>query len=118
MLAQEDQEERRGVDRAVVGVVGNLLEARQLSDPQLVEDLAGLFVAPIVHAPPLVLGKQPQGLLGDVGVVGEGLERRDQAVPAEQGRVPGHSGREVALALEPAAQHVQIPQGLGHDPVQ
>src|SRR5581483_3149250 len=47
-LTEQDQPERRGVSRSVVGGVGNLAGARQLAGAQLVEDLAWLGVAPVV----------------------------------------------------------------------
>jgi hypothetical protein len=47
-LAEEDQPERRRVDAAVVRRVGQLPGPGRLADPQLVEDLARLGVAPLV----------------------------------------------------------------------
>ena len=49
VLVGEDEEERGGVDGAVVGAVRELAGAHHLAAPELVEDLARLLVARLVE---------------------------------------------------------------------
>src|SRR5262249_29238274 len=54
--SQKNQEEQRGVDRAVIGRVRDLAGTGQLADAKLVQDLAGLLVAPVIYLGALVTG--------------------------------------------------------------
>ena len=69
-------------------------------------DLARLLVAPLVVAAPLVARQQDQRLGGDAGVIGDGFERRDDAVAAEETDEPGHSGGEEDLAALARREHL------------
>ena len=73
VLGQQADEERRRVDRSVVGGLGHFVEVGLLVDPQLVQDFAWLLVAPFVVAAALVLRQQKQRVGGDASVVGERL---------------------------------------------
>jgi hypothetical protein len=106
--AQQDQEQRRAVDAAVVRGLGDLVEVGQLVDAQLVEDLAGLLVAPVVDLAALVQGEHAQGVGGDLRLEGGHLHRGHQAVAPEQRHVPGDAGSEEELVLLAHRQHVQI----------
>ncbi|MNS22866.1 hypothetical protein D3C72_546710 [compost metagenome] len=115
---QHDHEERRGVDGAVERHVGNFTPAGQLAHAQLVEDAAGLLVAPCVHLAALVGGQEPQGLLGDGRDVGQHLHGAQEAVSAEERHEPGHAGREVVEPPQGRAQAQQVREALGQDAVE
>ena len=96
--AKQDQPERRRVDRAVVRRVRQLAGAGHLAGPQLVEDLAGLGVAPVVDLGRLVGGEDLERLdrRSAAGTASDWNDGDDR-VPAEQRREPRHAGRDVAL---------------------
>ena len=80
---------------------------RRLADPQLVEDLAGLGVPPVVDLGRLERGEDVERLDRELRPERERLERGDDRVPPEQRREPRHAGRDVALALLRAVVHEQ-----------
>ena len=108
VAAEQAQEQRRGVDAAVVAREGRLAERRRLAHAQLVEHLARLLVALVVHLRAEPARQQPQRALGHAGHEGERLEGRDQAVAAEQRREPGQSRRVVRLAVELRSQQLEV----------
>ena len=87
-LVEEDQPQRRRVDRAVVRPVRELPGPGQLADAQLVEDLARLHVPVRIVLGRLPVGQDPERLARDVGHERQDLERGDDAVPPEQRREP------------------------------
>lgn len=103
------EEEGCRVDAAVVGAVGQFAAARQLVEPQLVQDLAGLFVAGVVDALALVGREEAEAIAGNLGTVGEHLHRDDAAIAAEEGVEPGRPCRGIGLALRRfAPEHADI----------
>src|SRR5437763_195243 len=108
MAAENDQEQRRRVDGAVVRRLRDLAHPRELADPQLVEDLAGLLVAPRVLAATLPAGEQPKRLSGDIRIPRQRLQRRDQRIPPEQRREPRNARLVIPEAVELAAQLREI----------
>ena len=63
VLVQEHHEERRRVDRAVVGRVRPLLERGHLAEAHLVQDPARVLVAEVVAARPLPEAERHEGRL-------------------------------------------------------
>ncbi len=111
-LAEDDEPQRRRIDRAVVGVVRGLPGSGHLAGPQLVEDLARLGVVPRVVGRGLQAGEDGQRVGGDARIERDQLERGDEAVATEQGGEPGNAGGQVRLALgrPVVAQHRQVGQ--------
>src|SRR5687767_1043317 len=97
VLGGEEEEERRGVDAAVVALVRELSGDGQLVLTHLVQDLARLLGAERVFRLALVAGEEAEGLAGDHRLEGQGLERGNDAIAAEEGGVPGRTGGDVAL---------------------
>ena len=89
-LGEEHEEERRGVDRAVVDREPRL---RGLAAPQLVEDLAGLGVDRRVVLGRLEGGEGAQRGRRELRSEQHRLERGDQRVATEEGHEPRHAGR-------------------------
>ena len=118
MTAEQAEEQRRGVDRAVVLRERRLSERCGLAHPQLVEDLARFLVALVVALLPKSAGQQPQRLLGDPAHEGLRLERGDEAVAAEQGGEPGHAGGVVGVAVELRVEQVEVVERTLEDPVE
>ena len=90
-LGEEDEEERRRVDRAVVAGEPELGGA---AVAHLVDDLPGLGVDRRVLARRLQLGERVQRADRDLGAEQERLQRGDRRVAAEHGHEPGHAGGE------------------------
>ena len=109
--AEEDQEERGRVDRAVVTPVRHLPEVRQLAVPHLVHDLAGLGHRVRADLGRLGRGERGQGGGGQLGAVGEGEERGEEGVAAQQGQEPRHSGRRDAQFLAVGARRGDLERG-------
>jgi hypothetical protein len=107
-LPEQAEEQRRGVDRAVVARERGLAEGRGLADAQLVEHLAGLLVALVVVLLSESPRQQPQGLLGDAAHERQHLERRDQAVATEERGEPRHPGRVVRLPIQLGVEQVEV----------
>lgn len=75
------------------------------------QDLAGLLVREgLVHRA-LVAGEEPQRAAGDLGLEGQHLERRDQAVAAERGHVPRDAGVGNQALRRVGEEHVQVGAG-------
>ena len=91
--------------------MGQLTGSRGLAGPHLVEDLAGLGVAPVVDLGRLERGEHLERLDRDLGPEREHLDRGDDRVPAEQRREPRHAGRDVALTLAGPVVHQQAQVG-------
>ena len=66
-LGEQDQKQRRGVDAAVVGGVGNQLQVRKLPVAHLVQDLPGLLVLEVVDLRPLHRRQRVQRAAGELG---------------------------------------------------
>ena len=109
---EQDQPQRRGVDRAVVRAERQLAGACHLAGPQLVQDLAGLGVALRVLVGGLERGEDLERLDRDLRPHAQRLERGDQRVAAEQRREPRHAGGQVSLGLARAVVDQQ-PQVAG-----
>jgi hypothetical protein len=110
VLAQQAEEHGSGVDRPVVAGERRRFHGGELAETQLVQHLAGLLVVLVVHLRPQPPRKQSQRVLGHRGVEGEHLERGDDAVAPEEGRVPRHAGGVVAPAVELRSQQPQVQQ--------
>jgi hypothetical protein len=54
----QDQKERSGVHRAVIGRLGDLMEVSHLPHAQLMHDLARLLVPPRISLLALIMGKK------------------------------------------------------------
>ena len=72
-LAQQDQEQRRRVNRPVVGTEWHFTATRHLAATVLMQNLAWLFVAPVVVFLALISRENAQGVDGKLRVQGEGL---------------------------------------------
>ena len=73
--------------------MGALTEMRELAEPDLVEDLAGLLVPEVVDLLALPGGEHPEGRLGQFGRERQRLVAGDDAVPAEQRHEPRKASR-------------------------
>ena len=106
--AKEDEELGRAVHAAVVGRLGHLVEVRHLAYPQLMQNLPGLGVAPIVLDGCLVAREHPQRVFGHRRLECRHLNRGNQAIAAEQRHIPRNAGGEKRLIVLAHGQHVQI----------
>ena len=102
-LGEQDEVERRRVDRPVVGAEP---VARGLAVPHLVDDLARLGVDRRIVLGRLQLGEHLERGARQLGPEEQRLQARDQRVAAEDGHEPRHpGGRQLADAV--AAAHPQ-----------
>ena len=112
-LVEGDQVQGGRVVGAVVRGVRDLPEVGQLAEADLVGDLAGLGVAPVVHFGGLQLGQLLEGAKGEGAVEERALQAHDQAVAPEYGDEPGHARRrEPHVGLEVVVVEAQRPQVL------
>ncbi len=102
-LREQDEEERRRVDRAVVAREPGL---RGLAGADLVDDLPRLGVCERIVLRRLEPGERDQSVARQLGSEDQRLEARDQRVAAEHGHEPRHPGRE-ELAARAALVHAQ-----------
>ncbi|SCD69169.1 hypothetical protein GA0115250_118912 [Streptomyces sp. BvitLS-983] len=118
--AEQHQEERGGVDRAVVPPVGDLAEVGQFAVAHLVDDPAGpgRRVGRVRVVRGLGRGQRQQGGRRRGRAVRQHEERGQQGVAAEERRVPGDTGAryEQRLALRPGRLHLEQRQ-FGQAPV-
>ena len=94
---QSNQIEGSGVGSAVVRGVRQLPGPGHLAAPQLVEDLAGLGVTPVVDGRGLPRGEDVERLDRQLRVERNRLERGDDRVAPEERAEPGHAGGHVAV---------------------
>ena len=90
--AGQHHEQRRGIDAAVVQAERNLAQRRHLAAAHLVQDFSGLGVGERIEILGLIGGEPPQHAFGDAGIAPQHLQRGDDPVAAERGRVPGNAG--------------------------
>ena len=110
VFGEQAEEQRCRVDRAVVAGERRRVDRRHLSQAQLVDDLAGLFLVHRIDAAAEPAGEHPERLLRHLRRPGDHLQRGDQAVATEQRGEPRNAGGVVRLAVEPRAQHPEIEQ--------
>src|SRR5579883_109620 len=98
VMRQRNEEEDRRIDRAVAGALRHKTEPRQFADAQLVQDLAGLLLLLLRMTRALPFREEAKRMRSQLGPIGKALQRRHEAVAAEQGDEPGDpSGDEAAL---------------------
>ena len=92
-------------------------EPCELATPQLVEDLARLFLGVVVDLLPLIAREQAERSARDIRVPTEGLVRRDQPVAAERHRVPRDAaGRERSARVE-LKERAQVERAACDEPL-
>ena len=106
--AGEHDEQRRGIDAAVVERERHLAQHRHLARPHLVQDFSGLGVGSVVVGLGLMGGKSPQRAARHVGVEPQHLQRGDEAVAAESRGVPGNAGIGKSPFRRVREQHVEV----------
>src|SRR5207248_11099749 len=103
---------------AVVGGVRHLARARQLTAADLVQDLAGLFLAEVVDAFALVRGEEEERVARDLGRDEQRLEAGDERVAPERRGVPGPAGGDAAPTFPEDRQRLEVGDGLLQFPVE
>ena len=84
------------------------LRCRQLPEPNLMQDLARLFVAEIVDLAALVRRQEAQRALGNLGTQRQRLHRRDQRIAPERHGEPGDPGGRYESAVHVVDQQPQV----------
>ena len=84
-------------------------ERRQLAESDLVQDLPRILVLEVVLLRPLQRGERGESPLRQLGPHPDGLQRRDQGVPPEDGHEPRQARRRQRVLVSPDVR-VQ-PQG-------
>src|SRR5207244_9859980 len=97
-LREHHPEERRRVDRPVIGVMRDLAQSCELAATKLVEDLSGLLLGELVDLVSLVAREETQRSPRDVGMPPERLVCRDEAVAAARDGVTGDARHRVRSA--------------------
>src|SRR6185437_9332596 len=78
--------------------------------PQLVQNLAWLFILEAVILAALILREQPQRAARERGVVCQRLERRDAAIATKQRDVPWNACGEVEIVQVGGRKHLKVGQ--------
>ena len=112
--AGEHDEQRRRIDAAVIEAERDFAERRHLAAAHLVQDLAGLRVRGGIVGGGLERGEPAQHAARDAGIEPEHLQRGDQSVAAERGRVPGDARIWISPLRRVGHQHAQV----GHRPAE
>src|SRR3954464_9790195 len=87
-FADQHKEERRRVHRAVIGAERHLSSAGHLALALLMNDLAWLFVAPVIHFIALMPSENTQGFIRKMRIQYERLISSDDRVASENGGEP------------------------------
>ena len=104
----QHHEQRRRIYAAVIEAERNLAQRRHLAAAHLVRDFSGFGVDKRIECGGLKGGEPPQDALGDAGIAPQHLQRRDDAVAAERGRVPGNAGIRVGTLRRVGRQHREV----------
>ena len=111
---RQHDEQRRGIDAAVIKAERHLAQGCHLAFAHLVQDLSRLRVRGRIVGLGLERGEAPQHALRDARIEPEHLQRGDQSVAAERGRIPGDAGIGITPLRRVGHQHVEV----GHRPAQ
>ena len=114
VLGEQDEEQRRGVDAAVVGDERDLAAVRHLTAPQLVDDLARLLVGERVGPAADVAGQEAQRAGGHSRLERQHLQRGDERVAPERRHVPRDPGVGHHAVGRLGQQEVQVAPRAGH----
>ncbi len=113
-LAEEDQPQRGGIDRAVVAAEGQFAGTGHLAGPQLVQHLAGVRIVGRVVDRRLPGRQDLQRADREGRPHGDGLVRGDEGIAPEERGEPRHARGQVVLTRARALVEQQ-PQ-VGHAP--
>ena len=113
MAGYRDQEQQRRVDGGVARRLRHLVQMGQFADPQLVQDLARLFTGLLVVLPALPVGECLCRAGPERRIEGEALDRRQQAIPAEQSHEPRYARRSEPVLPSPDLQQCKIGERAG-----
>ena len=91
-LAEDDDEERRGIRRAVVHRAAAEREVGRGAEPHLVEDASRLLLGCGIHSGALQFGEGAERAEGERGVDRQRHQRGEQRVSTEQGHEPRCAG--------------------------
>ena len=106
--ARQHDEQRRGIDAAVVVAERHLAQQRHLALAHLVQDLAGLGVGRLVGGLGLVARQVAQHAAGDGGIEPQRLHGGDQRVAAEHRAEPRNAGIGIGTVRRVGDQHVEV----------
>jgi hypothetical protein len=105
---RQDDEQRRGVDAAVILPEGQFVARRHLALAGLVHDLAGSGIAEGGNLLRLMLGEERQHAPRQAGIEPQGLQRGDDGIAAEGRGEPGDPGVGVRPGIQIGGQQRQI----------
>ena len=92
-LTEQDEPQRCGICRAIIRAKRHLSRPRHLAFAIFMQNLARLFIAPIVLFLSLMEGQHAQRLGGKLGIQQQRLVRSDDGIAAEHGGKPGNARR-------------------------
>ena len=103
------QDEQRGrIDAAVILRERHLAQRGHLAAAHLVQDFAGLGVGERIRGLGLEEGEPPQHALGNARIDPQHLQRGNQSVAAERGRIPGNARIRVSTLRRFRHQHIEV----------
>ena len=103
------QDEQRGrIDTAVILCERHLAQRGHLAAAHLVQDFAGLGVGERIRGLGLEEGEPPQHALGNARIDPQHLQRGNQSVAAERGRIPGNARIRVLPLRRFRHQHIEV----------
>ncbi len=106
--AGQHDEERRGIDAAVITAERHFAQLGHFAVTHLVQDLAGLGVGGGIEGGRLVGGKMQQDAARQRRIEPQRFQRRDQRVAAEGGAEPGDAGIGVGPFRRLGDQHGEV----------
>ncbi len=112
-LAEQDDEQRRGVGRAVVDRAAAERERGRFTEAHLVQDPPGLFLGPGVGLGALEAGERLQHAEREIGVDGHRHPRREQRVATEQRHEPRRAGGDHGAFGMLRVEHAQRTEVFG-----
>ena len=107
-MSGQQHEQRRRIDAAVILSERNLAQRGHFAAAHLVQDLAGFGVGERIEFLGLEISEPLQHALGDARIEPQHLQRRDQPVAAERGRIPGNAGVGVSALRRLGHEHVEV----------
>ena len=114
----QQHEQRRRIRAAVIKPERDFAQHRHFAAAHFVQDFAGLGVGQRIEVGGLKSRQPPQHAFGDARIAPQHLQRRDDAVAAERGRVPGDAGVRVGALRRAGGQHRQVGHRAAYDLVE
>ena len=110
----QHHEQRRCIHAAIIEAERHFAQRCHFAATHFVRNFSGLGVGARIECGGLISGEPPQHTLGDTGIAPQHLQRGDDPVAAECGRVPRNASVRVGPLGRVGGQHREVRHRAAH----